>query len=150
MPQIADKPLPPHFAETLASVSELGILNEQPNKIEIRLSDAVRDAAVRSGQKPMDAGWSEWVPSVLKQCKEAVHAEICAADASGLKKDYNDLLGKGLTPEGIASVSLVISQVINPAFAVSSVVIYLSVWIIKVGLNRWCTYSAKDATALKA
>lgn len=148
MPSAQNK-LPSDFTETLASVTELGILDEQPDKIEIRLSDAVRDAAVRSGQKPMEAGWSDWVVSTLTQSKEAVHAEICATDGSGLKKDYNDLLAKGLTSEGIASVSVVITQVINPTFAVSSVVIYLSVFIIKIGLNRWCSYSAKDLSELK-
>lgn len=142
------KELPPDFTDTLASVSELGILEEQPSRIDIRLSDAVRDAAVRSGQKPMDAGWSDWVPSVLNECKAAVHAEICSADRSGLKKEYNDLLAKGLTVDGVSSVSVIIAQVINPTFAVSSVVIYLSVWLIKVGLNRWCTFAPADANSL--
>jgi hypothetical protein len=141
--------LPSDFSDTLESVRELGILNEQATAINDRLAEAVRDAAVRSGQKPMDAGWSDWIGSVLSETKLAIHQELCATDESGLKKEYNDLITKGLTTDGIAAVSVVIVQIVNPTFAVSSVVIYLSVWLFKMGLNRWCKYPPTEAVGLK-
>jgi hypothetical protein len=149
MPPKRENALPPDFKDTLASVSELGIMKEPPVTIDLRLSDAVRDAAVRSGQKPLDAGWSDWVPSVLTECRAAVYKELCAPDRSGLNKQYSDLLNKGLTTDGVAAVSTMIAQVINPTFAISSVLIYLSIWLLKVGLNRWCTYPPEEASAGK-
>jgi len=149
MPPKTENALPRDFKDALASVSELGIMDEPPGTIDLHLSEAVRDAAVRSGQKPLEAGWSDWVPSVLKECRAAVYMELCAPDRSGLKKQYGDLLDKGLTTDGVAAVSTVIAQVINPTFAISSVLIYLSIWVLKVGLNKWCTYPLEQASTAK-
>ena len=145
----APSKLPSDFDQTLASVFELGIPQEQPADIDTRLAEALRYAAVRSGQKPMEAGWSDWLKSVVENCKQAVHSEICAADGSGLKKEYSDLLNKGMTTDGIAAVSSTIIQVIHPAFAISSVLIYLSVWLVKFGLGKWCRIPAKQASTVK-
>jgi hypothetical protein len=135
--------LPQDFGQTLQSVLDLGITDEQPSNIDIRLTEAIRDAAVRSNQKPADAGFSDWVKSVAEESKTAVHAQICATDGSGLKGQYSDLLDKGLTTDGISAISSVIVQIINPTFAISSVLIYLSVWLLKFGLDSWCKMPAK-------
>ncbi|WP_158944085.1 hypothetical protein [Granulicella sp. S190] len=136
--------LPDDYHTTLSSIFEYNIPQEPPVDIDVRLSEVLRDAAVRSNQKPMDAGWSDWVKSVADNCKEAVHAELCSPDGGGLKKEYSDLADKGLTTGGITAISSVIVQVINPAFAVSSVLIYLAVWLTKFGLNAWCKLPAKQ------
>lgn len=96
----------------------------------------------------MDAGWSDWVTSVAENCKQAAHSELCASDGSGLKAQYSDLLNKGMTSDGIAAISAAVASVINPGFAISSVLIYLSVWLIKFGLDKWCKIPAKQAATV--
>jgi hypothetical protein len=140
--------LPDDFEQTLQSVFELGIPHEPANTIDTRLAEALRHAAVQSGQKPMDAGWSDWVKSVAENCKQAAHSELCASDGSGLKERYSSLLEKGMTSDGIATISAAVASVINPGFVISSVLIYLSVWLIKFGLDKWCKIPAKQAATV--
>jgi hypothetical protein len=140
--------LPDDFGPTLQSVFELGIPDEPPATIDTRLAEALRHAAVLSGQKPMDAGWSDWVKSVAENCKQATHSELCAADGSGLKEKYSNLLGKGMTTDGIAAISSAIATAINPGFAISSVLIYLSVWLLKFGVDKWCKIPSKQAASV--
>lgn len=134
--------LPPDFHETLAEVQKSPILQESPDAIDERLKEAVTEAATAAGERPMDAGkFTDWALDVMDRCKCALHTEICDPKLTGLKPEYNDLMAKGLTTEGIASVSTVVTQVlsvVSPIYAVSSVVIYLSIFVLKVGLNSWC------------
>jgi hypothetical protein len=49
---------------------------------------------------------------------------------------------KGLTADGIQAVAAVVSKIvaaINPAYLVSSIVVYASIWLLKLGLNHWCS-----------
>jgi hypothetical protein len=82
---------------------------------------------------------------MLAELREAIHLEICAADGTGLKDEYADALNQVLTKEGIAELAAIVLRVvraINPALDVSTVGLYVAVWLLKVGLNRWCTFAA--------
>src|SRR5579862_7108819 len=104
--------LPEDFEQTLQSVFELGIPQEPAPTVDTRLAEALRQAAVQSGLKPMDAGWSDWVKSVAENCKQAAHSELCASDGSGLKEQYRNLLDKGMTTDGISAISAAIASAI--------------------------------------
>lgn len=130
--------LPSDFHTALDNVSGLGILEEGAADIDARLADAMAGAAARAGQRPMDAGFTDWVSAAMLETKRAIHQEICAADGAGVKPEYDALFKKGLSPEGITAISTVITAIVSPTYAVSTVLIYLSVWLLKVGANRWC------------
>jgi hypothetical protein len=134
--------LPADFHDTLAEIQEYGILNEPPETVDQRLKEALIQAATAAGERPMDAGKiTDWTLAVIDKCKAAVHNEICDPKLTGLKPEYNNLMAKGLTTEGIASVGVAVNHalsLVSPIYAVSSVVIYLSIFLLKVGLNSWC------------
>jgi hypothetical protein len=138
----APQNLPADFHDTLADVQKYGILSEPAEAINQRLKEAVTQAATDAGERPMDAGkFTDWTLAVIDNCKVAVHNEICDPKLTGLKPEYNGLIGKGLTTEGIASVGTAVNHalsLVSPIYAVSSVVIYLSIFLLKVGLNSWC------------
>ncbi len=134
--------LPADFHDTLADIQKYRILDESPEAIKQRLVEAITQAATDAGERPMDAGkFTDWTLAVMGKCQVAVHNEICDPKLTGLKPEYNDLMTKGLTSEGIASVGTAVSHalaLVSPIYAVSSVVIYLSVFLLKIGLNSWC------------
>jgi hypothetical protein len=134
--------LPPDFNETLEKIEEFGILTEPPEVIHIRLKEAVSQTALSVGQNPMDAGpFTDWVTTVLDKFTKALHQELCDPRLNGLKSEYSDLIAKGLSTDGIVTLSGIVTPIlaaIAPIYAVSSVTIYLSVFMLKVGLNAWC------------
>jgi len=135
--------LPDDFASVLAKVEERGILNEDPQTIENRLALSVQTAGLRGGQRDLgDLGVGDWTLGVISRLKKALSSEMCDAEKKSLKDDYKILLNKGLTPEGITAVAAVVAavvSVVNPAFAVSNIIIFLAIWLLKRGLDRFCS-----------
>jgi hypothetical protein len=136
-------PLPSDFDETLDRIQRLGIAAADAGTIRDHLVLAIRTSAEQgaaSGDLSVqDLGFIEWSTRTLKRCEDAVHAEIC--QASGLKDKYRKLLDKATSDDNVKQIALVINNaiaLINPALAVSSVVVYFALWITKVGLNYWC------------
>ena len=136
-------PLPDDFDAVLKQVEQSGILDEPPEEVDSRLSLAVQATALRSGHRDLaDLGVGDWTLNVIRKLKRALHQEMCDPDKKTLKDDYKNLLDKGLSPEGITAVSAAITGVvslINPTFAVSSVIIFLAIWLLKRGLGHWCS-----------
>jgi|KBSMisStandDraft_5_1062788.scaffolds.fasta_scaffold41313_3 hypothetical protein len=135
--------LPSDFNSALATVEQMGILNEDPQTIENRLALSVQHAALSTGQRDMsDLGIGDWTLGVIRRLKLAIHREICDPEKKTIKEDYKSLLDMGLSNQGITAVSVVVTGVvsaINPAFAVSNVVIFLSIWVLKRGLAHLCS-----------
>ncbi|MCP3407921.1 hypothetical protein [Bradyrhizobium sp. CCGB01] len=134
--------LPTDFDATLSRITKAGILKEDTDRIEHRLDLAAQGVgAAVAGQ---DLGPADWAKDSLHKLKLAVHKELCDHKKKELKADYKGLLDHALTTDGISALSSVIGNIvaaINPAFFVSTIVIYLSVWLLKRGLNQWCTVS---------
>jgi hypothetical protein len=136
--------LPPDFDETLAEITKLGIVNEPPGPIRDRLVLAVRTAAQTSTAKDLaggDLGLIDWSTKVLHKAGDALHQELCDSQKGELKEQYKELLAKATTDDGLRAIGSAVTTVlatINPALAVSSVVVYFSLWLAKVGLNYWC------------
>jgi hypothetical protein len=135
--------LPSDFNSVLATVEQMGILNEDTQTIENRLALSVQHAALSAGQRDLgDLGIGDWTLGVLRRLKLAIQAEICDPEKKTIKEDYKILLEKGLSTQGITAVSVVVTGVvsaINPAFAVSNVVIFLAIWALKRGIAHWCS-----------
>jgi hypothetical protein len=134
--------VPPDFDTTLSKITNAGILKEDTDRIEHRLDLAAQGVGAEvAGQ---DLGPADWAEDSLRKIKLAVHKELCDQKKKELKDDYKGLLDHALTTDGISALSSVIGSIvsaINPAFFVSTIVIYLSVWLLKRGLNQWCTVS---------
>ena len=133
--------LPSDFDEMYADAARFGVIDESIDAIDKRAARAIGSMAAAVGTSTQ-MGAADWAGDVLRETKEAIHKEICAVDRSGLKSDYSKLLDQALTKDGISYVAGVVVQVvsaIHPGLAVSSVVLYLSIWLIKRGLNHWCT-----------
>jgi hypothetical protein len=134
--------VPADFDATLSNITKAGILKEDPDRIEHRLDLVAQGVgATVAGQ---DLGLADWASESVHKIKIAVHKELCDQKKKQLKADYKDLLDHTLTTDGISALSSVIGGIvaaINPAFYVSTFVIYLSVWLLKRGLNQWCTVS---------
>jgi len=138
--------LPNDFASNLEKVQNYGILDEGPTQIRNRLVLSLHGVAATQSTGTVDLGPLDWAGTLLHDFDVAVHEEICDPQGGCLKKEYKDLLTQGLSANGIASVAAVVLKVvatINPAFAVSSVGIYMAVWLLKVGLNYWCGQAEK-------
>jgi hypothetical protein len=138
----------PGLTATLEKVQEYGIIQEDAGKIAQRLELAVVDVASR--EPSGDLGLRDEVSKFLKRLKTALHHELCDAEKKALKGQYNDLLKKGLTTDGVQAVAAVVAKivaVINPTYLVSSIVIYASIWLLKLGLNYWC--SLPDSKAVE-
>jgi hypothetical protein len=130
----------PGLSATLEKVQQFGIVQEDAGKIAERLELAVVDVASR--QPAGDLGLKEAVGGFLKHLKVALHQELCDSQKKALKSQYNNLLDKGLTADGIQAVAAVVTKIvaaINPTFLVSSIVVYASIWLLKLGLNHWCS-----------
>ena len=128
---------------TLQQYEKLGRLGEDSSAIDERLHAAVEAAAEIAQMHPADLGMGDWAAATVKKIKAAVHDEICDSNARKIKSQYQELLDKGTSKEAITSISSLITSVfvaLNLApLAISSVVLYLAIWITKVGLNSWCS-----------
>ena len=85
----------------------------------------------------------------LADLKKAVYKEICDNNNQRLRDDYKQLLDLGLTTNGVHAVAAAIAgavAAVSPPLVVSSVLIYLSIWLLKRGLNHWCSLPLADAT----
>jgi hypothetical protein len=136
----------PGLQVTLAKIEEFGIINEDTNKIAQRLELAVVNAAAQHQHGDLAIG--DNAKKFLSALKAALHKELCDPEKKELKQNYNQLLAAGLTTNGVSTVAAVVTKIvatINPAFLVSSVVVYASIWLIKVGLNYWCSLPAAEA-----
>jgi len=131
------------LSATIHQVQDFGIWNESPEQIDERLKAAVDGIA--SSERRRDMGGMSlpgWVGKRIRDFKKAVHEDLCDSEKGELKEKYQDFLKKGLTIEGVSAVAAVVSKIvasINPAYAVSTVAVYLAIWLLKVGLNSWCS-----------
>ena len=134
------------LSSTLAQFEKLGRLDEDPALIDARLHAAVEAAAEKGGLHSRDLGLGEWAKDTITKIKAAVHKEICDPAAGKVKAKYLDLLNKGTSKEAVSTLGSIISTVMAALhltpLAVSAVVVYLAIWIIKIGLNSWCSLPA--------
>lgn len=133
--------LPPAFVAALDKAESFHILDMSEPEIRARLERAVSGATAIEPGPVQDLG----IRDFLRNAEVAVHKELCDPEKKALRDKYVSLLDKGTSKEGtaaIASIVLPILASINPAFAAPSLVILLSVWLLKVGLNHWCSLPA--------
>jgi hypothetical protein len=137
--------LPVDFDDTLARVEKLGITAEEPAKIRDHLVLAISTAAEqsqKSGDLAVgDLGFLDWSTKTLRRCEEAIHDEVCDPSKGQLKDEYKELMDKATSDDNVRQIAVVVTNVlavVNPAIAVSSVIVYFALWLTKVGLNYWC------------
>lgn len=138
--------LPDDFNQTLTQVQESGVLAEDPESVRQLLLLELNRVAVKEGARATDMGFTDWASKLIKAFEAAVHQEICDPEKGVLKEGYEKALKNALSPEGVAataSVVIKVLSVVNPSFAVSSVAIYLATWLLKIGLNHWCSIPIK-------
>jgi hypothetical protein len=137
---------PTDFNATLAKIDDYGIFSEDAGTIRQRLELALQGVAAVEGGHSTDLGIIDWPGKMIRAFEAAIHQEICDSKKGGLNEEYQKVFKDALTKEGVASVAAVVLKivsVVNPAFAVSTVGIYLAMWLLKVGLNHWCTLPKK-------
>lgn len=139
-------PLPNDFEATLTKAQVSGVLDEDEELIDRRLALAVQGAVLKGGQRDLsDLSLGDWTLGTIRKLKATLHSEMCDPEKKALREDYSDLLDKALSPEGVTAVATVITGIlvtINPAFAVSNVILFLAIWVLRRGLNRWCSTPA--------
>lgn len=115
-----------------------GIMAEGPDQIHERLLLALHGVAA---EQP-DLALKDHLLPLLNHVKAALHKEFCDPDKKALRATYEKHFASAMTADGVASVATVVTNVlaaVNPAFAVSSVAVYLALWLVKVGMNYWCS-----------
>jgi len=135
---VSTSALPQDFDATLRALTGDGLLEQDPLTVRQGLASQVHVIGSALPGAVLD---DNRVQRLLRNWEVAIHQELCDPDKGKLKERYDGAISGGMTPQGVAAVSAVILpvvQAINPAFAVSSVVIYISVWLLKAGLNHWC------------
>lgn len=130
--------LPNDFGETLNRVQQQGILEEDLETVNIRLTNAVETAA-QSGGDLGDLGFGDW-SAKTKNLLALIHKQLCDKEKKCLKEDYKDILNLGLSLKGITTLSAIIAGLF-PGVAISSVLIFAAIWLLKRGLNDWCSVS---------
>jgi hypothetical protein len=133
---------PDDLNSVLAKVEAYGILDEDPETIHHRLTLALQGVAATEGGRSIDLGAFDWTARMISKFKDAIHQEICDPAKGALKEEYQKYFQEALTPTSVAAVAGVVIKVvslINPAFAVPTVAVYLALWLSKIGLNRWCS-----------
>jgi hypothetical protein len=131
---------------TLAQYESLGRLCEDASLIDGRLHAAVEAAAESKELHPGEMGLADWASKTVKSLKSAVHDRICDSKQGKVNVEFKELLDKGTSKEAITAIGTVVTSVcvalgLGP-LAVSSVVLYLAIWIVKIGLNSWCSLPA--------
>lgn len=143
--------LPPDFGETLTQIGKLGIAYEEAPQIRDRLISAIRAAGEQtqaSGLATGDLGLGEWSAETLQRCERAIHHQICDPISGGLKEEYKDLLNKSLSDTSVNQIALIVTGALSPIFPtliVSSVIVYFTLWLMKVGLTHWCRQATASA-----
>lgn len=127
--------LPQDFDTTLEKIEQFGILNESTDQIYARLGGALSEVLPPGD---LTLGPAEWLADQLEDCTKKIHTEICDTTSGTLKQSYINLLDMAQSKEGVATIAATITGLLGPVLAVSSVLIYLSLWILKVGLDQWC------------
>ena len=138
--------LPNDFDQTLTQVQESGVLAEDAESVRQLLLLELNRVALKEGARATDMGIADWASKLTKAFEAAVYQEICDSEKGALKKEYQDTLNNALSPQGVAATGAIVMKVlavVNPAFAISSVAIYLSTWLLKIGLNHWCSIPPK-------
>jgi hypothetical protein len=127
----------------LTEYETLGRLGETPDILDARLHGAVEGAAARAGMHSTDLGFVDWAEATIKKVKKDLHNKLCDPAAGTLNPQYKELADMGTSKEAIASVSSVITSVLVglhlTPLIIPSVVIYLAIWLLKTGLNSWCS-----------
>lgn len=88
-----------------------------------------------------DLGLLDWSAKLLSRCDRAIHDELCDQKKGELKEEYKRLLATAGSTDNVKQIATIITSalsIINPALGVSSVIVYFSLWLTKVGLNYWC------------
>jgi hypothetical protein len=144
--------LPTRFDETLAQVRVLGIPDEEAPKIRDRLILAIAAAteqAQASGDLAVgDLSLSEWSARMFHRCERAVHDQLCEPTTGGIRGQYKDLLEKATSEESVNRIAVIVTTALAPIFptlVVSSVIVYFSLWLTKVGLTYWCNQAVASA-----
>jgi hypothetical protein len=127
----------------LTQYETLGRLDETPDMLDARLHAAVEGAAARAGMHSTDLGFVDWAEASIKKVKKDLHNRLCDPAAGTLNPQYKELADMGTSREAIASVSSIITSVLVglhlTPLIIPSVVIYLAIWLLKTGLNSWCS-----------
>jgi hypothetical protein len=122
---------------------KLGRADDDSKILDARLHAAVEAAAASSGLHPQDLGVADWAADTVKKIKRAAHAELCDEKNGTVNAKYLQLLEKGTSKDAISGLASSITPVfasLNLApLAVSAVVLYLAMWILKTGLKSWCS-----------
>jgi hypothetical protein len=132
--------LPNDFDEVLSSAEHAGILEEDTESINDRLTLAIQTAVITSGQGDLsvkDIG--DWILKTKNSLLQKVRNELCDKQKGGLREDYKELLNLGLTAEGVKAISTVIVTLIEPTLVTSTVLIFTATWLLRRGLNNWCS-----------
>jgi hypothetical protein len=133
--------LPTDFHQTLELVSSSGIFGEDDDKIEWR-AQRVLEGRLAATQREANLGSiTDWASRTLRSIKYELHRELCDKTDKSVKKQYEELFSGALTTDGVQAIASIVGTIVtavNPALFVSSVLIYVSIWLLKIGVNHWC------------
>jgi len=133
--------LPADFDALYEAAVRDGLLDEPAGALRQRAVAAIDASGAAAGVESRRRSPGPWAARMLAEFEQAVRAEICAGDGTGLNAAYRDLLDDLLTKNGIAELAALVLKLvraISPSLAVSTVGLYIAVWLLKIGLNRWC------------
>jgi hypothetical protein len=135
----------PDFYDSLDVALRGGLLAEPLPSVESHALGAIATAGRRIGAARKGPELNAWARRMLLELEAALRMELCRPNGAGLKAEYEDVLTRALTRDGIADLAAVVLRVaraVAPALAVSTVALYVAVWLLKAGLNRWCAIPA--------
>jgi hypothetical protein len=123
---------------TAKTIEARGIMAEDEAQIHQRLVLACQGVMAEQS----DLALKDYLLPFLDGVKAALHKEFCDPEKKALRDAYQKYFANAMTTNGVTAVAAVVTKVVavvNPAFAVSTVAVYLALWVLKVGINHWCS-----------
>jgi hypothetical protein len=140
MTESSDAEIEKFVGEALAQKLEDVPAADIAAKIDVTLKEATHFDAVHG----VEMGDSR-VAKFLKECSENITEELCADGK--LKSTWEDALKDNDLSQLLKSLATTLLSLINPAFAVPSLAVLVALWLLRKGLNNWCSHSVKQLLA---
>jgi hypothetical protein len=143
----------------VAAAVDGGLLDSTREEIEAVLGERLQQQILSTATPGADTPvWSQGTfgPASLARRfidfhREAIRAQICAPDGSGLKPALaRQLKSKGARGGGLSAVAAATLTVLHAAVPVAgagAIAVYVALWLLHADLQQWCQACAESADA---
>jgi len=133
--------------ERIREAVAMNLGNASPDEIAALLSNTLRDSTSfdRAYGIEQDSPVKARVRKFLSDCSAQLKAELC--EDGKLKASWDKALRDDSLSDILKALSTALLGMINPAFAAPSVAVLAALWLLRMGLNSWCSRTVDQLLA---